>query len=262
MNTRAGGMFFRWFTPGASGLALWVPLLVLLLKGFGISGLRPLDMPSNWISIHPGLPASWVNKISARCKTIAEDFIESLIDGKKVFRRAIIDIPIDILLAPIAFLYYFIGRFFLAKTFIYSEGCNECRICGENCPVSAIKFKDNKPFWSYNCESCMRCVNICPHKAIQCSHLLFTIAIIISNFDLAILVSRYFDIFPALSKGYSGFIIDSILALSMFFIVYRLAHKFLAVKLINKIFKYTSLTNYWSRYRAPGVKTSDFRNHK
>lgn len=41
--------------PGLSGLALILPALMLRLKGYRIKGLRPLDLPSNWISLHPGL---------------------------------------------------------------------------------------------------------------------------------------------------------------------------------------------------------------
>jgi hypothetical protein len=55
LNTRAGMKLSKLFTPGLSGLAQLFPALILLLKGYQIIGLQPMDLPSNWISVHPGL---------------------------------------------------------------------------------------------------------------------------------------------------------------------------------------------------------------
>ncbi|TFG74238.1 MAG: flavodoxin family protein, partial [Chrysiogenales bacterium] len=54
LNTRAGMKICKWFAPGISGIAQILPALILLVKGFRIRSLFPLDMPSNWISVHPG----------------------------------------------------------------------------------------------------------------------------------------------------------------------------------------------------------------
>ena len=126
MNTRAGGMFFKWFTPGLSGVALLLPMLIMKLKGFKIAGARPMDMPSNWISVHPGLGPKMVGKIAIRCEKITRKFYHNLINGKKPFRRMLIDIPIDLAIFPISLGYFFVGRFMLAKTFVYSSKCVEC----------------------------------------------------------------------------------------------------------------------------------------
>ena len=63
INTRAGLKLSKWFVPGLSGIALWLSALVLLLKGYRIVGLRSIDLPSNWISFHPGVKEKVVESI-------------------------------------------------------------------------------------------------------------------------------------------------------------------------------------------------------
>ena len=47
LNTRAGMKLSKVFLPGLSGLALFLPALILRSKGYRIQAYRPLDMPSN-----------------------------------------------------------------------------------------------------------------------------------------------------------------------------------------------------------------------
>ncbi|MEI6569620.1 MAG: hypothetical protein WCR20_23285, partial [Verrucomicrobiota bacterium] len=85
MNTRAGLKLSKWFVPGLSGLALWLSALVLLLKGYRIVGLRSIDLPSNWISFHPGVKEKVVESIYSHCKGITERFATKILSGKKVY---------------------------------------------------------------------------------------------------------------------------------------------------------------------------------
>ena len=55
MNTRAGMLIGKFITPGLTGIAFYLSALILLLKGFSIKAILAVDMPSNWISVHPGL---------------------------------------------------------------------------------------------------------------------------------------------------------------------------------------------------------------
>lgn len=262
MNTRAGGKFFKLFTPGASGIALWINMLILFLKGFAIIGARPVDLPSNWISVHPGLPPRWVADLHERCSGIVNNFTDKALGGKKQFLRAIVDLPIDAVLAPIAAMYYLIGRFFLAKTFIYTNKCDDCKICEKHCPVGAIIIKNGKPFWTHKCESCMRCIDICPTKSIQSSHLIFFIGVLL-----------YFPLMEKYSAAahlysISGFILfgnqifafffDSYLVLLFVFLLYMIIQPMLRYKYFERLMRYTSLTYYWRRYLSPGVKIRDF----
>jgi ferredoxin len=262
-NTRAGGKLFKWITPGLSGAAQILPMLVLALKGYSVRGGLPIDMPSNWISIHPGYPPSWIAQITAHCKKAVNAFMGAMLDGRRRFRGALVSLPLDIAILPVAVLYYFIGRFFLAKLFVYSSACNDCGICVKNCPVGAVVIRAGKPYWRLTCESCMRCINNCPQKAINASHLLFGIYLIIAQIPFALWI---FDRFSGLSLlkniPLTTFIIDAYVPLGIFIVLYALVQRLLKNRAINAVFTRTSLTHYWRRYLAPGIRLRDYSIRK
>jgi len=46
--------------------------------------------------------------------------------------------------------------------------CNQCNICIEECPVSAIEIKNEYPQIDNNiCTRCARCIDVCPNDAIR-----------------------------------------------------------------------------------------------
>ena len=55
LNTRAGMKLSKIFLPGISGVALLLPAFILWIKGYRCIGFRPVDLPSNWIPLHPGI---------------------------------------------------------------------------------------------------------------------------------------------------------------------------------------------------------------
>lgn len=259
LNTRAGMKLHKYFIPGLSGLAQILPALILKLKGYRITGMQPLDLPSNWISIHPGLRKKVINSIYSRCSRIVESFALKMISGKRSY-KALISLPIDLAVAPISIGYYLIGRFFLAKTFIATDACNSCEKCEKQCPVQAIKMVNEKPFWTYKCESCMRCMNTCSQRAIETTHsytalLLIVLSLVISPLLISLL--KYIGIW--------GIVTRSVVAENMYvlfywwvlllfmFLTYRILHYLMRYKLINNIIAYSSLTkyNFWRRYKAP-----------
>lgn len=255
INTRAGMKLSKIFLPGLSGLALILPAIILLLKGYKIVGYRSIDLPSNWISLHPGIKEKVVNSIFTRCKRITLNFSDKILSGKKVM-TGLWWLPIDIALTPISIIYYIYGRFILSKTFISTQDCNTCGLCVDSCPVNAISFKDNRPFWSFKCESCMHCMNHCPTRAIETPHFLISILWWLS-----------FSLVPVLAYGivseivnYEGLTftlvyktLSAIVGLTVIFGGYRLIHKLMIFRQINVLVKYTSLTSYkfWRRYKAP-----------
>ena len=259
LNTRGGLKFFKFFIPGLSGAAQFLPMIILKLKGYNIVGGLPLDMPSNWLFFHSGLSPSKVQSIVRRCEGITKDFARAIFNGKKLFRKMILTLPIDIALLPITFIYYIYGRFILAKTMIYTSNCNNCQICVNNCPVKAIKIKNNRPYWTYSCESCMRCVNICPHSSIQTSHLIFVLTLVISSISFNYFIFKYLQIPLLLSINYIISIIKMAVTLFELFILYAIVQRFLKFKKFGNLFKYTSLSAYWRRYRAPGISLKDFK---
>ena len=258
LNTRAGMKLGKIFTPGLSGLALIIPALLLKIKGYSIRGFRPLDMPSNWISLHPGLKRQVVESIHARCKGIIKRFSERILERRFVF-RGLWTLPLDIAIMPVSIGYYFYGRFALAKTFFANYKCNDCGLCYKNCPVNAITRKDNRPFWSFNCESCMKCMNNCPKRAIETAHgftaLLWWLAFSVIPYALVKLFVQM-NIIP-----YSYYVhhlrplINIFIVLSgllTIFLGYRIFHFLLRFKFLNRFFTFTSFTSYrfWRRYKS------------
>ncbi len=262
MNTCAGMKIYKIFTPGLSGIAWLLPMLFLLLKNYKIVGSQPVDMPSNWIFLHPGLRKKVCSSIIEKQKKCVKKFTDKIFADKKAINR-LIEIPFNIAVAPVAVGYYFAGRFFLAKTMIYTHNCNGCQICAKSCPANAIKMVANRPYWTLNCESCMRCINFCPQNAIQTSHSIFFVELLIFSLPIATATAAYFS-FPIFDKLLQNnnivSIIDAGIAIFISSVLYFILQRFLKWKLVSIIFKYTSLTNYWRLYKAPNIKLSNFRN--
>ncbi len=255
VNTRAGMKISRVFTPGLSGIALLIPALMLILKGFKLHGYRSIDLPSNWISIHPGLKEKVVLSIFNRCKHITRNFSEKILSGKQML-RGFWELPIDLAISPVSIVYYLYGRFVLSKTFIATKNCNQCGTCVKNCPVQAITMKDKLPYWSYKCESCMRCMNNCPFRAIETPHGFVTLLWWFAFSILPLLILNFISIFIEATYFandliyYTLFTFFSIITI---FGSYRIMHFLMKFSLLNKIIKYSSLTTYtfWRRYKAP-----------
>ena len=138
LNTRAGMKLSKIFMPGITGLALILPAFLLFLKGYRCVGFRPVDLPSNWIPLHPGLKTKVIESIITHWEPVVRKFAGKILSGKKVY-RGLYSIPLDLLVSPIAAGYYIGGRFFLSKTFIANSNCNNCGICVEKCPTKSIK---------------------------------------------------------------------------------------------------------------------------
>jgi NAD-dependent dihydropyrimidine dehydrogenase PreA subunit len=260
LNTRAGSKIFKWFAPGVSGIAQILPALILLVKGFRIRSLLPLDMPSNWVSVHPGYNQATVAALVARCRAMVYDFCAKVFVGRRHFRANVfVMMPLDIALAPIAFMYFMYGRFFFAKVFIASTDCDSCSLCEQKCPTASIRMVNKRPFWKFTCESCMRCINICPRKAIQASHSLAVVIVVVSSFlPLALLLKIVNSYIPTALQKPADFIVNWGILLTFIFIISGLVFWLIRLKWINKLFSATSLTKYWRRYLAPGIKPRDY----
>lgn len=249
MNTRAGMKIGNWVTPGITGIAFFISSIWLRNKGYQIAGQIPYDMPSNWISLHPALNQNTVKYIHQTIYKKVNKHFFSVIQEQPLFLSRY-DIIQDILVAPISLLYYFIGRFFIAKTFYASHKCDNCGNCIKNCPVSAIKQIGNKPFWTVHCESCMRCMNFCPQQAIETSYGLLFITFIF--YTLIIWISNQYLLNYSEINGVFRIILSNVLFFILLLILYNLQHFLLQNNILAKIIAHTSITYYkfWGRYRS------------
>ena len=259
INTRAGLKLGKIFLPGISGMAQLLAALVLLIKGYKIVGMRPIDLPSNWISLHPGLRKKVVESMFIKCKRQSEAFIQKILDGKRNY-RSLFDVIQDLLVSPIAIGYYFIGRFILAKTFYTSGKCDNCGLCISQCPVKAISLVHNRPFWSYKCESCMKCMNSCSNKSIQTAHgfiigLLFLFyGVMLTNiYGFFAKHSYAFVSGDSFLNGVVRFIIEAVTIFLTLVISYRIVHFLRRFRFFDYLIYYTSFTRFkfWRRYKAP-----------
>jgi len=255
LNTRAGMKMSKLFTPGLSGLALILPAFMLRMKGYKCIGYRPVDMPSNWIPLHPGIKHKVIDSIFTRCEAVVRKFAIRTINGEKTW-NGLYSLPVDLLISPLAFGYYVAGRFFLSKTFIANSNCNLCLKCVKECPTASIRIVNDKPYWKLSCESCMRCLNMCPERAIEAAHGMavgFYFLIILLNTKLALLIS---DLSGLPDKSGLLKITSSVTSLILTVFVpafaYFVIHYAIGLKPVNGLFRWTSLTTFrfWRRYRA------------
>ena len=261
MNTRAGVKLWKLHLFGLSGLAQLFAAFILKVKGYKIVGMRPVDLPSNWISLHPGLRKKVVVSMVKRCRRNTERFAQKILTGRRDF-RALFDILQDLAISPVAIGYYFVGRYVLAKSFIASSACTMCRLCIDRCPVQAIMEIDRRPYWTFRCESCMQCMNHCPERAIQTAHglvigslyLLFTVGMEWLYFYSADKLPEG-SLSSFLHHGTSEFLIASALCIPFLWLSYRLLHYLMRFKFVEWLVIYTSLTvfRFWRRYKGPAV---------
>ncbi len=252
MNTRAGMLIGKFITPGLTGCAFWLSSLVLMSKGYEIKGMIPVDLPSNWMSLHPSLNDRTVKFLHEKNREKVERYADKIFSGKSSF-KALREIIQDLLVSPISLLYYFFGRFFIAKTFYASHNCNQCDICINKCPAKAIIKIDNRPYWTFKCESCMQCMSLCPMRAIETGHG-FVLGIILVYSLLMPLVYRGMETYVFKVKSeLLQFLLETGVYLLLIAVLYRILHFAIRFKFIERLVVYTSLTKFrfWGkRYRA------------
>ena len=258
MNTRAGMLIGKYITPGLTGIAFYLSALILFLKGFSIKAIQAVDMPSNWISVHPGLNDRTVKFLHEKNKERVEKFAHKILQGKCHYKH-LLEVY-DILFAPIALAYYLVGRFFLAKTYFASADCDNCGLCIKACPVKAIIKVDSRPFWTFNCESCMKCMSSCPKKAIETGHGYIAAFVYVFNTVMLVALYKYFNTYLLpIENTLFKFVLESVLSIAFLAAWYRLVHWLLRYKLLERLTVYTSLTKYkWWGRRYKALKT-DFK---
>jgi Pyruvate/2-oxoacid:ferredoxin oxidoreductase delta subunit len=254
LNTRAGMLIGKFITPGLTGIAFYFASFFLLLKGYSLKAMYPVNLPSNWISIHPGLNERTVRYLHEKCREKVKRFAANVFAGGSNF-KGMLEIIQDTVAAPISLGYYFVGRFLFAKSLYASRECDNCGVCIKGCPVHAIVEVDHRPFWTFDCESCMKCIGTCPRHAIETAHGFIIVFWILFSSVILVLFYEYATHFIGpVQNGILRFVLETVLMLLLLGVAHRLMHYLLKCGIVERLMAYTSLTTYgfWGRkYRAP-----------
>jgi len=259
MNTRAGMRIGKWITPGLSGIALFLAAIVLKIKGYRIHSLYPVDMPSNWIFLHPGLTPKAIIYLHRQNRIRVRRAASRILSGERL-NRGYWDIIQDLLISPISIGYYFIGRFVLSKTLFASVDCKNCGLCMKQCGVDAITEVQGRPFWTHKCESCMQCLNNCPENAINTGHGYVIGLSILYTFVLMGLFYKGLDgVMITINSHWIEMAINNVLFVFYLFAGYRIIHYVLRFRAFSRLAEFTSLTRFkfWGR-RYKAMKDKDF----
>ena len=251
MNTRGATLIGKLKVPGLSGMAFYTAALILWLKGYSIRSVFPVDLPANWITLHPSLGNKGISVLYQHKK---EKVIQNglrFFNDKRNFRGFYFFL-LDFAVLPISLLYMFIGRFILTKTYFASDKCNRCRLCIQECPLHAIKTVDNRPYWTLHCQNCMRCVNRCPQKAVQGAHgFIILFGYLFYHFFTPTVNTYLYENLINIHNSFLNFLVESGEFILILTLTYYVIHWLMHFHFIERIMTYTSLTSYsfWKRYK-------------
>ncbi len=265
--TRAGLKVGPIFTPGIEGSCTYLIALILAVKGYRVRGATGIDMPSNWLALHPGLSPRAVDGIVARAREKATRFTSTILSGGWRF-TGWPSLLVGLWLFHISLAYLLIGRLFLARLLFASDRCTGCGLCAEHCPNHAIEMRGSggrgRPYWTFRCESCMRCIGYCPARAVEANYLLgvgayLLAAAVPTTALLAGLTARV----PALAflNRAPRWVLESLLALAVLGLAYPLVHLALGVPWVSRFFTCATPTHYYRRYHEPETTLDDLKGY-
>ena len=260
--TRAGTKFGRLFLPGWDGTAVYLLALILFLRGYRVRGAMGIDMPSNWLAVHPGFKTDNARAIIARSRPSLVRFCGRILAGRR-FYGSWISFPLGLLIFPVSLGYLVYGRAMFGKLFFAGDKCNGCGLCAKQCQHNAIRMrgKPPRPYWTYRCESCMRCMAYCPKETIEVSHSFAVLAGTAMTFYPPVLTAMVFSLMPGVGATTAGLIMKqaSIYGfwLGILMLLYVLFWFLTRNSLANRAFRYTTLTPLFRRYHEPETGVRD-----
>lgn len=233
--------------PPSEGIALLQARYWLKRRDYIICSTQAVEMPTNWtLAITP--PASVRQSvIFENAQATIEQAVEKLSqDHITIARTPWLWVPLFTLTY---WLFMHIGRRIGGKFFTATHRCNHCGYCRQHCPVGAIGWRYNRPYWGWNCQQCFRCVNFCPRGAIDVPWLALLASL------LALIVGYMpYDWLPSalLSRlGIWNIAADTITYLLVAFVIAWLLHELYANPLTRRLLPRWYAMAKRIRYREP-----------
>lgn len=151
--------------PPSEGIALLQARHLLRDRDYTIRCAVPVEMPTNWtVAVTPPGQVQQ-SALFEQAQAAVARHIEVMAGHQIVIARPpLVMVP---LFALTYWLFLHVGRRVLGKFFTAGPRCNRCGYCKNHCPVGAIGWVHNRPYWGWNCQQCFRCVNFCPRGAID-----------------------------------------------------------------------------------------------
>ncbi|MCY2929667.1 MAG: EFR1 family ferrodoxin [Planctomycetota bacterium] len=261
--TRAGSKIAGRRLPGLEGTGGYLLAGILAAKGYRVRGVLPVDMPSNWISFHPGFKPASVDDIVAHAAPRARAFARDVLGGRKRF-GGFIGLLLGLVLLPVSVGYLLAGRFLLAKFFFANNRCNGCGQCAQCCPTATLRMigrKNPRPYWSLSCEGCMRCMAFCPTRAIEAGWSWAVLLVYATHVPAVMFLLNRLPLPAAWAEALSAWWIVALLQyvylLVSMVICYGFFHLMLRIPAVNWLFTVTTPTHVYRRYHEPGTKLAD-----
>jgi len=258
LATRAGSKFGPVFLPGLDGTTVYLLALILFLKGYRVRGAIGIDMPSNWLAVHPGFKRANAEAIIARSRPTLLRFIGRILGGRR-FYGSWVSFPFGIALIPVSLGYLLYGRAMFGKLFFATDKCNGCGLCALHCQHHAVVMRGRppRPYWTYRCESCMRCMAYCPKEAVEVSHSFAVILGVELSIYPPLVAAAAIRWIPGLSGTAAGKyglpVLNYAFWLGGLMLLYALFWAFIHWKPAGFLFKWTTFTPLFRRYREPGT---------
>ena len=260
---RAGWFLGPWGLPGMEGTACLIAALILFLKGWDVRGFSGMDMPTNWLDVHPGMNEAHSQYFFDRTKIKIQEFTAAISSGRKIYRNIICWL-LGVLLLQISFMYLIFARLMLAKIKFSDERCNNCEICARFCPFNAIKMLGRpgkkRPYWTFKCESCERCIASCPKQAIQAGHSYIFVLYWLMYGVLGFIPLYLMDKFELIKAGLPAMLFSILWTLLFYFTGQWLLHFITRTKAGAMLFSYTTFTRIFRRYMQKDSTLKDLKD--
>jgi len=267
LATRAGTKLGQVFLPGLDGTAVYLLALIMRIRGYRVRGAMGIDMPSNWLAVHPGFKKANAEAIIARSRPSLVRFADRILSGRR-FYGSWVSFPLGLLLAPVSLGYLLYGRAMFGKMFFAGDKCNGCGLCAKQCQHNAVKMrgKPPRPYWTFRCESCMRCMAYCPKETIEVSHSFAVLAGLAMSVYPPVLAMAVLSLFPGAGDTGAGKALfqASLYAfwLGLLMLLYAVFWILNGNPAVNRVFRYSTLTPLFRRYHEPETRAAEMLQKK